>query len=71
MISNSGGMVFVQLTPELAEFLIENCDSNLEMALKLLDSLGSLDLGRESLERIVALNEKFKAIKEAALKALR
>lgn len=76
MSSNSKGMVFVEMSPELAEFVIENCNSNIELALKMMDPTGvagggSLDLSREALEKTVALTEKFKMLKNATERALR
>lgn len=74
--SNSNGMVFVEMSPELAEFVIENCNSNIEMALKMMDPTGAaagvnLDLSREALEKTVELTEKFKMLKGATERALR
>ena len=76
MTSNSNGMVYVEMSPELAEFVIENCDSNIEMALKMMGPTGvaagsKLDLSREALDKVVALNEKFKMLKNATERALR
>jgi len=76
MNSNSNGMVFVEMSPELAEFVIENCNINIEMGLKMLDPTGvaagtKLDLSREALEQVIALNEKFKMLKNATERALR
>lgn len=76
MISNSRGMIHVEMSPELAEFVIENCNSNIEMGLKMMDPTGiaagsKLDLSREALEQIVALNEKFKMLKNATERAMR
>lgn len=76
MGSNSNGMVFVEMTPELAKFVIDNCNSNIEMGLRMMDptgvALGSrLDLSREALEKVVELNEKFKMLKNATERALR
>jgi hypothetical protein len=76
MTNNSNGMVFVEMSPELAKFVIENCNSNIEVALKLMDPTGvaagsKLDLSREALEKIVAMNEKFKMLKLATERAMR
>lgn len=76
MTSNSQGMVYVEMSPELAEFVIENCNINIEMGLKMMDPTGvaagsKLDLSREALEQIVALNEEFKMLKNATERALR
>lgn len=75
-MSKNNGMVRVEISPELAEFVIENCNSNIELALKMMDPTGvaagsKLDLSREALEQIVALNEKFKMLKNATERALR
>lgn len=76
MTSNSRGMVFVEMSPELAEFVIENCNSNIEIALKMMDPTGAaagidLNLSREALEKTVALTEKFKMLKNATERAMR
>lgn len=73
MTSNSKGMVFVEMSPELAEFVIENCNSNIELGLNLIDPTGeylSL-LPRKNVESIVGMNEKFKMLKNATERALR
>lgn len=70
-ISNSNGMVFVELPVEIAEFLVNNCNSNIEMGLKLLDPLGPVDLQRPALEDVVGMMEKFKLIKAATERAMR
>lgn len=70
-ISNSNGMVFIELPLELAEFLVNNCNSNIEMGLKLLDPLGPVDLQRPQAEDVVGMMEKFKIIKGATERAMR
>jgi len=70
-MSNSNGMVFVELPPEIAEFLVNNCVSNIEMGLKLLDPLGPVDLKRPAQEDVVGMIEKFKIIKNATERAMR
>ena len=70
-ISNSNGMVFIELPKEIAEFLVNNCNSNIEMGLKLIDPLGPVDLHRPQLEDVVGMMEKFKVIKTASERALR
>lgn len=71
--SNSNGMVFVEMSPELAEFVIENCDSNIQTGLKMIDPMGefSKTQTRGGIERVVSLNEKFKMLKNATERALR
>lgn len=57
--------VIVELTPELADFVIENCDSNLAMGFNVLQGTQSRDVA----ERVVVLVEKFKALKAAVERA--
>lgn len=70
-ISNSNGMVFIELPVELAQFLVDNCNSNIETGLKLLDPLGPVDLQRPAQEDVVGMMEKFKIIKNATERAMR
>jgi hypothetical protein len=69
-------MVFVEMSPELAKFVIENCNSNIEVALKMMDPTGvaagsKLDLSRETFEKVVAMKENFKMLKLATERAMR
>ncbi len=57
--------VTIELSAELADFVVENCEANMEFGLKSLQMLTSRDLQ----ERLVANMERFKALREAVLKA--
>lgn len=57
--------VLIELTPEQATFLVENCDSNLAAGLAFLQSVS-----RQTAEKLVAQMEMFKAIKKAMIKGL-
>jgi hypothetical protein len=70
-VSNSNGMVFIELSPEMAEFLIENCNSNIIMALNMIDPTGPMKLEEDNVRKVVDMAEKFKAIKKATERALR
>lgn len=65
-MSNHPPEVTVELTRELAEFVVENCDSNLVLGLQLTQSLQD----RDKLEQLVALNDRFKKLKDAVKKGL-
>lgn len=70
-LSNSNGMVFVELPRELAEFLVDSCNSNIEMGLGMLNPLGPVSLQLPQAQEVVGIMEKFKAIKGATEKAMR
>ena len=57
--------VVVEFTPEQAEFLKNNCDTNIAFGLAALQDMKS----RESAEKMVELLEAFKGIKQALEKA--
>ena len=61
MSTNRGSTVFVELTPELAEFVKDNCEVNIAFALGSLQKLTSRDL----MEKMVAQMENFKAVLKA------
>lgn len=63
-MSGSNINIRVELTPELATFVLENCDANLQMALRHLQSM-SPDLA----VKMVDTTEKFKALRAAVLEA--
>lgn len=65
-LSNNPPEVMIGVSRELAEFIIENSESNLVFGLKALDTLTSRDLQ----EKMVAQMEKFKALRDAAKKGL-
>ena len=65
MNTNRGKTVFVELTPELAEFLKNNCEVNLHFALANLQKMSSPDL----IEKMVAQMENFKAVLKAVKEA--
>lgn len=55
---HNGAPVIVELPAELAEFLIETCDSNVAFALGFLQTVS-----RETAEKLVDQLEKYKKIK--------
>lgn len=59
--------VVIELTTELTEFLLDNCNTNLEFGLKSLNMLSSPDLQKQ----MVAAIENFKGVREAIIKARR
>lgn len=58
--------VLVELTQEQAEFLKNNCETNIAFGLAALQDMEK----REAAEKIVNLIEAFKGIKQAVEKAL-
>lgn len=74
MSTNNPPEVIVEMSRELADFVIENCDTNIEFGLKAMMAIGTVDDGsnktRESLEKLVTLNENFKALKNAVKKGM-
>lgn len=59
-MSNNPPFAILELNEKQAKFLLANCDSNITMALGLLQSVKT----REAAEKIVELNEQFKAIRD-------
>lgn len=66
MISNNPPVV-IELEPELADFLVENCESNIEFALRALQTMGVES--RAAAEKLVEMNDKFKRLRDAVRKA--
>ncbi len=64
-MSNRPPYAVVELTQEQYDFLMRNCESNMTMALGLLTTTTS----RTQAEKIVALNEQFKDIRETLKRA--
>lgn len=62
----SNGPAPVVLTTEQKEFLLMNCDSNIELGLRSLGTLRDRDL----IERMVELLEQFKGIKKAVQESM-
>jgi len=58
--NNPPTTVTLELDPEQAKFLLENCDKNIFFALSL---LGQGGLKRPGLEKLVTTMEKFRAIR--------
>lgn len=61
MSGHNNPPVIVEFTQDQAEFIIKNCDSNINFSLALLQA----GLSRPESEKLVSLIENFKAIKEA------
>lgn len=61
-MSNNPPFVVVELTKEEFEFLVGNCESNMEFAMKAM--MSDPPLSRASLEKLVDLNEQFKGIRD-------
>ena len=59
-ISNNPPIV-VELTPELADFLLDNCEANIEFGLKAMSTMESRDL----IEKLIENMEKFKSLRQA------
>ncbi len=66
-MSNHPGKVMIAVDREIAKWMIESCDANLEFGLKSLNLLGT----RESQEKMVDLLEKNKIVKAATQEALK
>jgi len=64
-ISNNPPAVVLELTEKQAKFLLSNCNSNIEMALRMLTQHGN---NRAMSERVIALNEQFKELRAMLLK---
>lgn len=60
MKSNNPPDVVLELTKEQAKFLLENCDSNITLALGLMMEVRD----RSSAEMLISMNEQFKTIRE-------
>lgn len=63
-MSNNPPAAVLELTLVQAEFLMNNCDSNIEFGLKGLQTMESA----ESAARLVAIIEQFKDIRKLLLK---
>lgn len=61
--------ILVELDDALAEFVMENCDSNIEMSLVLLQRGADANMSQSSLEKFVALGENFKKLKKLVAQA--
>lgn len=57
--------ILVELTPELAEFLVENCESNMTLSLSFMQLVG-----RETAERLVEQTEKYKELRRRTKAAI-
>lgn len=61
-MSNNAPYSELRLTKEEHEFLVENCESNIQYGLKALTMAQNGNVSMEAAAKIVALNEKFKSI---------
>lgn len=64
-MSNRGKTVFVELTPELAEFLGASCEKNIEFGLASMKFLTSRDLQEQMVDLLEKNKQVLKAVKEA------
>lgn len=60
-MSNNPPAAILELNEKQAEFLLRNCDMNIQYALSV---MMADTLSRPALEKLVDLNEQFKAIRE-------
>ena len=60
-LSNNPPDVSLELDADTAKFLLKNCEDNLFMGLGLIMSPG---ISRENAEKLVAMNDKFKTIRD-------
>lgn len=65
MNTNNPPFKIVALTQEQYEFLLNNCDVNIEFGLKSLQMLET----KEAIEKMVVLMESFKAVKKSLKEA--
>jgi hypothetical protein len=65
-MSNNPPDVALELTTDEARFLLDNCNSNIVFAL---NAIQQGELSRPSLEKLIALSEKFKGIRAKLIKA--
>jgi hypothetical protein len=63
---NDESTVFVELTREQAQFVLDNCDANLEFGLKAIQG----DFSQETVVKLVENMEKFKELRTAVRKAI-
>lgn len=70
-MSTFNGMVTVELPVEVAEFLIHHCTANMEVALDLLNPLGTVSLQLPEQSEVKGQHQKFQIIKAATERALR
>lgn len=65
MADTNNPPIFVELTPELAQFVKDNCEVNLNFGLQSLQTLTSRDLQKQMVTQL----ENFKALRKAVLDA--
>lgn len=65
MADTNNPPLLVEMSPELAEFVLANCESNLTFGIQALGTLTSRDLQ----EQMVTQLEHFKALRAAVTKA--
>jgi hypothetical protein len=63
-MSNHPPEIELGLTRKQAQFLMDNCDRNIEFSLK---AMMMPKMSREGAEKLVALNEQFKEIRNLLL----
>lgn len=61
--------ILVELTPELADFLFKNCESNIVFGLKAIDPTNPTITSEDLVIETVQMLESFKAIRAAIIKA--
>lgn len=67
MANSNNPPILVELTPELAQFVKDNCETNLAFGLQALGTLTSRDLQ----EQMVQQMENFKALRQAVIEAVK
>jgi hypothetical protein len=60
MKTSNNPPVVLELDSEIVDFLVENCEANISLALRILDNRSS---SRETLEKVVNMTEKFKKLR--------
>lgn len=61
--------VVVELPGDLADFLIDNCETNMEFGLRVLVMVQEGTMSRETGQKVVDLAEKFKRVRAIIQKA--
>lgn len=70
-IGHNSSKRLIEVDEEILDFIITNCESNMEYTLHILQSQANktLNLSKDTLSKLVNQSEKFKKLRLAALKA--